>query len=215
MEKGKNLICDRLKSIYTVTKHGLFLHGVRNNFARIGVDIMPYYWFTTTLEFIKPQNIKGEELDLKLSVFEKTEINTVKNAIIGIKEKKMLVDLQNGDTCIGFKHGTEIVAYSFIRRKSFNFRNRYFHLDEKDCYFHSTYVFEKYRGKNIAPYLRYKCLSVLEKEDFRCYHSISEYFNKSAIKFQKKLNAKPAHLFLCIRLFKKVTWNFRLKSYTI
>jgi hypothetical protein len=43
MEGNKKGVISRFKLIYTLTRHGLFLHGVRNNLAKIGIDIMPYY----------------------------------------------------------------------------------------------------------------------------------------------------------------------------
>ncbi len=213
MEGDKNGVRNRLSTIYMLTKHGLFLHGVRNNLAKLGIDIMPYYWFTTTKELVQPQYIKGEKLDLKLSFFDESDINFIKSTIIGIQNKDLLNDLKNGEACIGLKYRNYIVAYSFIRRKSFYLRKRYFHLGEEDSYFHSTYVFEKYRGKNIASYLRYKRLGLLENEGVLRQHSISEYFNKSAIRFQEKSNAKKVALYLSIVLFKKWTMNYTLKNY--
>ena len=75
------------------------------------------------------------------------------------------------------------------------------------------YVYENYRGKGIAPYLRYQCYKLLEKEGVNTFYSISEYFNFSAIKYQKKFNAKPLELCLSIKLFKINIWNFTLKKY--
>ena len=48
----------------------------------------------------------------------------------------------------------DIVAYSFVKKKHFYIRKRYFNLAYKDIYAHSMYVFEKYRGKHIAPYFK-------------------------------------------------------------
>lgn len=213
MEKDKKGIINRLKWIYTLTKHGLFLHGVRNNFAKIGIDIMPYYWFTATKERSNPQHIKGESLNLKHSIFDESDINLIKSTIIGIEDKDLVSDLKNGEICLGLKHNAEIVAYSFIRRQSFYFRKRFFQLGEKDIYIHSTYVFDKFRGKNIAPYLKYQRFGRFEKEGVLNHHSITEYFNKSALRLQKKSNAKAEALYLSIILFKRWTMNFTLKKY--
>ena len=213
MEKDEKGVINRLKNIYMLTRNGLFLHGVRNNLAKIGIDIMPYYWLTTKKELLGPQYIKGDKLDLELSYFEKSDIDIIKSTIIGIQDKDLLKYLENGETCIGLKCDNEIVAYTFIRRNSFNFRKRQFNLSEKDAYLHSTYVFEKYRSKNIASYLRYNCFSILEKDDIEFYHSITEYFNKSAMKFQKKSNTKIQALYLSIVLFRRWKMNFTLKTY--
>ncbi|MGK0307810.1 MAG: hypothetical protein ACI8RP_000766 [Urechidicola sp.] len=213
MEGNKKGVISRFKLIYTLTRHGLFLHGVRNNLAKIGIDIMPYYWFKGTKELFKPQTIKGEQLDLKTSVFGELEINLIKSTIIGIEHKDLLNDLKNGEICIGLKQNNDIVAYSFVRKKPFYIRKRYFNLVDKDIYAHSTYVFEKYRGKNIASYLNYQRFELLEKEGVLYHHSISEYFNKSAIRMQKKSNSKIVALYLSVILFRKFTMNFTLKKF--
>lgn len=115
MEKDKKSIVNRLKWIYKLIKKGLFWHGVRNNVAKLGIDIMPYYWFTVTKELSEPQRIKDETLDLKVSIFGESEIKIIKSKIIGIEQKDLLDDLKNGEICIGLKDNDDIVAYSFIR----------------------------------------------------------------------------------------------------
>lgn len=213
MEGNKKGFLHRILWIVHLMKQGLFWHGVRNNLARIGLDFMPYYWFKATKEMANPYNIKGEDLDLKFSVFGASEISTIKSTIIGIEHKNLLDDLKNGELCMGLKHFDEIVAYSFIRRKSFYFRKRFFSLGENDIYIHSTYVYDKYRGKNIAPYLKHQRFDLFEEKGVIYHHSITEYFNRSAIRMQKKSNAKATALYLSIILFKIWTMNFTLKKY--
>ncbi len=82
-----------------------------------------------------------------------------------------------------------------------------------ESYLHSMYTFEAYRGKNIAPYLRYHSYKLLEEKGITTYLSVSEYFNKSTIKFKKKLKPEPVRLYLSLVLFKKWTMNFTLKRY--
>ena len=54
MEKNKIGFINRIKWIYKLTKHGLFMQGLRNNIAKIGIDIMPYYYFISTKENAVP-----------------------------------------------------------------------------------------------------------------------------------------------------------------
>ena len=213
MEIDKKGIKNRLKSISVIIRHGMFWQGVRNNFARLGLDVMPYHWCKTIIHPIEEPTHQAIDLNLKLSVFGASEINFIKNSIIGIEEKDLLDYLKGGETCIGLKHDGNIVAFLFIRRQSFTFRKRYFNLSENDSYLHSMYVFEKYRGKNIASYLRSQSFKLLEKENITTIFSISEYFNKSAIKYQRKSNSQPLKLYLSVRLFKQKTLNFTLKSF--
>ncbi len=213
MEGDKRGFSYRIKWMSNIIKHGLFLHGVRNNLAKIGLDFMPYYWVKEANSQITPPQIRGEDKDFEISTFGETELIHVKNTIIGIEQKDLLADLKNGEICIGLKNKDEIAAYMFIKCKPFTFRKRFFDLKPTESYLHSMYTFEAYRGKNIAPYLRYHSYKLLEEKGITTYLSVSEYFNKSTIKFKKKLNSEPVKLYLSLLLFKKWTMNFTLKTY--
>lgn len=213
MEGDKKGMSYRIKWMSNIIKHGLFWHGVRNNLAKLGLDFMPYYWVQEATSPINPPEIRGEDKEFELSTFGEVEIAYIKTTIIGIEQKDLLADLKNGEICIGLKNKGEIAAYMFIKIQPFTFRKRYFNLKLGESYLHSMYTFEAYRGKNIAPYLRYQSYKFLEKKGIHTYLSVSEYFNKSTIKFKKKLSSKPIKLFLSIMLFKRWSFNFTLKSY--
>jgi hypothetical protein len=213
MEGDKTGLSYRIKWLSNIIKHGLFWHGVRNNLAKIGLDLMPYYWVKEATSPITPPKLRGEDTNFEISIFGETEINYIKDTIIGIEQKDLLADLKNGEICIGLKNSGEIAAYMFIKCKPFTFRNRYFNLMDTESYLHSMYTFESYRGKNIAPYLRYQSYKYLEKENIKTYYSVSEYFNKSTIRFKEKLNSKPIKLFLSVVLFSKWSFNYTLKTF--
>ncbi|MDT0558739.1 GNAT family N-acetyltransferase [Ichthyenterobacterium sp. W332] len=213
MEKDSKGVVNRIKWIYKLIRHGLFWQGVRNNLAKIGVDIMPYYYFIAVKENAEPQAIRDKNLEVILTRFNEEDMNLIKSSIIGIEQKDFLSDLKDGDICIGLKYNEEIVGYTLIKRKPFYFRKRYFHLGKEDIYLHSLYVFDKYRGKNIAPYMKYKRFEMFEKEGVKYHHAIVESFNKSALKIQYKAAAKKAALYLSIILFKRWTFNYTLKKY--
>ena len=141
MEKIEKGVLNRIRWIYKLTKHDLFWHGVRNNLAKLGIDIMPYFYFVATKENAKPQSIKGEKLDLKFSTFDENDIKFIKSSIIGIEQKDFLADLKAGDVCIGLKNNNEIVAYTFIKSSSFYFRKRYFDMfKNQGVKYHHTIV---------------------------------------------------------------------------
>ena len=213
MEGDKGGLSYRIKWMSNIIKHGLFWHGVRNNLAKIGLDFMPYYWVKEATSPVTPPVIRGEDKNFELSIFGEEEINHIKSTIIGIEQKDLIADLKNGEICIGLKSNNQIAAYMFIKCKPFIFRNRNFNLQPTESYLHSMYTFEAYRGKNLAPYLRYHSYKYLEKENINTYFSVSEYFNKSTIKFKKKLNSKPDKLYLSLVLFKRWTMNFTLKNF--
>ena len=72
MEAGKKDIFYRIKWLSAIIKNGLFWQGIRNRFARIGLDFMPYYWEIGTVD-IEPPRIRGDESKYEVAVFGEEE----------------------------------------------------------------------------------------------------------------------------------------------
>jgi hypothetical protein len=212
MEVGKKKSFHKITWISKIIKNGLFWHGIRNTFAKIGFDFMPYFWEIGSID-IEPPRIRGDESKYQLSVFGEEEITFIKNNIIGIAHKDLMNDLKSGDTCLGIKNDGEISVYSFIKHQNFSIRGREFVIKPSEGYVHNTYTFEAFRGKNLAPYLRYQCYEYLKDKGIDKYYSMSEYFNKPTLRYKQKLNVKPQKLYLSVILFKRWEFNFTLKSY--
>ncbi len=212
MEGNKSGCSYRIHWLSNIIKHGLFWHGVRNNLAKIGLDFMPYYWETGSNN-IKPPKIRGDASGYKLSKFGEEDIKYIEKTIIGIEHKDLLSDIKNGDVCLGIKHEKAIAVYTFIKMRPFEFRGRKFDLKPNESYLHSMYTFEDFRGKNLAPFLRYQSYEYLRDMNIEKYYSISEYFNKATLRFKKKLKVEPIMLCLSVILFKKWTFNFTLKTF--
>ncbi len=212
MEKRDKGIRYKIKWFLNIIKNGLFLHGIRNTFAKIGLDFMPYYWELGSIN-IEPPQIRDDNSKYELSVFGVKEITYIKNNVIGIDHKDLMSDLNNGSTCLGIKYNGEIAIYSFIKHQTFLFRDREFIINPTESYVHNTYTFENYRGRNLAPYLRYQSYQYFKDKGITKYYSISEYFNKPTLRYKRKLNVKPLKLYLSVILFKKWSFNFTLKTY--
>ena len=212
MEIGKNNIYYKYKWLKNIYKNGLLWQGIRNRLARIGIDIMPYYWEIGSINIDQPQ-IRDDASKYKISLFGEKELIFAKNNIIGIEHKDLLLDLKDGDTCLGIKRNEEISIYTFIKHKGFEFRGRQFSIQTNEGYVHNTYTFEAYRGLNLAPYLRYQCYQYLKDKGITTYYSISEYFNKPTLRYKQKLQVKPLKLYLSVILFKRWFFNYTLKSY--
>ncbi len=202
----------RIKWFWNIISHGLFMHGLRNRFASIGIDFMPYYFVQEGVTAFNPPEIRGKSTDYQISYFGEAELKLIKKSIIGIEGKDLLKDFKNGQLCIGLKHQDEIAAYMFVKQDEFHFRGRTFTFQKNEAYLHSMYTFETYRGKNIAPYLRFKSYELIKEQGIDTIFSVSEYFNKSTIRFKSKLGSKHLKLFLSVVLFKKVQRNYTLKN---
>lgn len=214
METGKNSLSDKINWVWKIIKHGGLLLGVRNRLAGFGFDFMPYYWVKEEVAPITPPKIKDNPEDYVVSYFGYPEIDIIQQRILGIGHKNFKKNLESGQTCIGIKRHDDIVAYMFIQNKDLNFRGKSFELKPNEVYLKDMYTFESYRGKNMAPYLRYQSYCLLKEKGIDTKYSVSEYFNKPTIRFKKKLNSIHLALYLSIKLFKRYQWTIQLRNYS-
>lgn len=202
-----------LKRYWNIISNGLFLFGLRNRLAKIGIDINPYYWVQEEVTACLEPEIKGDPSEYSVRFLNIDEFKSLTQNESSSSTKEMIEGLQNGQLCIGLEHNGAIAAYTFIELHDFVYYKKTFRLKNNEAYLLNMWTFHAYRGKNLAPYLRYQSYRLLEKQGRSVKYSITQYFNKSSIKFKKKLNAKHLKLYLSIALFKKIYWNFTLKSY--
>ncbi|MFD1163421.1 hypothetical protein [Hwangdonia seohaensis] len=201
-----------LKKYYNVVKNGLFLFGLRNRLANIGIDINPYYWVEEEYKKCEVPKIKDDASQYTLKYLTHDQIKSITRHY-GTYYKDILQGLEKGQLCVGLEHHGEIACYTFIDLKDFEFKGRVFKLKPHEAYLLNMWTFNAYRGKNLAPYLRYQTYRLLEERGVTTKYSITQYFNKSSIKFKNKLNSKNHFLYLSVVLFKKFQWNFTLKTY--
>lgn len=64
----------RIKWYWNIIIHGLFMHGLRNRFASIGIDIMPYYFVQEGVASFNPPEIRGSNMGY-LHILEKMKLN--------------------------------------------------------------------------------------------------------------------------------------------
>jgi len=202
-----------LRVLWNLIKHGLFLQGIRHAFAKIGINIMPYYWVQEEISLSLKPVIKDDMQNYEFVIINQDDIKYILKKIDPINESKILKSLKDGQECVGLKHNGDIAAYMFIELNDFKVMNRLFRLQKNEAYLLNMFTFDQYRGKNLAPYLRYSCYRYLEQQNIMVKYSISNYFNKSAIRFKEKLNSKHLKLYVNIELFKILKWDFLLKSY--
>lgn len=213
MDTKKNQTVSPFKRYWDIINNGLLLFGIRNRLARIGIDIDPYYYVLEEAEPCKEPIIKGNPEEYNLRYLNIDEVKLLISDRPKVFFKEMIEGLKKGQQCIGLEHNGEIAAYMFIELNDFNFHKKTFKLKDNEAYLLNMWTFHKYRRKNLAPYLRYQSYRILEKQGRNIKYSITQYFNKSSIKFKKKLNSKHLKLYISIVLFKKYHWNFILREY--
>ncbi|GGW27871.1 hypothetical protein [Arenibacter certesii] len=204
----------RVRRFREVIKNGMLLFGVKNRLARIGITIMPYYWVQEEFETCAEPQIKGDVSEFKVRELNLDELMLVSKGIENLHLDVLEKQYNECLLCLGLEHNNQIAAYMIIGVKDLHFRGRLFPINNNEAYLSSMWTFHDFRGRNLAPYLRYKSYQVLKEQGRDIKYSISEYFNKSTLKFKNKLNSKPLQLFIYFDLFGKWKRNYLLKSYT-
>ncbi|NNJ88256.1 MAG: hypothetical protein HKP53_02550 [Eudoraea sp.] len=214
MEVTKKSKTSRVKWLWNIVRHGLILHGITNRLEKIGIDIDPYYWVQEGISGYSPPEIRGDTSEFSIKYLNLEEVTQTISRVSGFRKQEILDGFRNGQLCVGLIHQKECAAFMFIELNDFELKKRTFKLADNEAYLLNMWTFDAYRGMNIAPYLRYQCYLLLNEMGRDTTFSISDYFNKSSIKFKKKLNAKHLKLYLYVGLFKKYHWNFELKDYS-
>jgi hypothetical protein len=114
---------------------------------------------------------------------------------------------------IGVKLGHKLVAFTWYDLKEFNSKGIKCPLKNSEAYLFDAYTLLSFRGKGIAPFMRYRSYQELKKLGKHRLLSVSDYFNTPAIRFKEKLKAKPLELRLKLH-FRGIHLDLRLKNYT-
>ncbi|MBO0340552.1 MAG: GNAT family N-acetyltransferase [Allomuricauda sp.] len=212
MKIEKNKKVSGFDRYWGIVRNGLFLLGLRNRLAKLGIDVAPYYWVQEETEPCAEPIIK-DDATYTVRYLNQDELRKVCHLEPGEDYDRMMEGVEKGQLIIGLETSNKIAAYTFVELNDFDFKGRRFELGPNEAYLLNMWTFHEYRGKNLAPYLRYQAYQLLREKGIDVKYSITNYFNKSSIKFKNKLNSKHLYLYLCVVLFKRYTWNFTLRKY--
>ena len=185
--------------------------------AKIGLEISPYYLVQEGLSDESVLKLKPELDPCQPGFLEPSDMKAISSISDGpsgmIPEDKLMGRLANGCKCFGIKHNGEIAAYMWCSLRECTDKSLSFKLKNDESYLFDACTVKAYRGKNLAPYLRYQLYRYLaEIGRTRCY-SITTLFNSSSVRFKEKLKARNLRLYLYINLFDKLQWNLLLRDY--
>ena len=209
----KNMEPSLFKRIIYKFKHGLVLQSIRNLLVKIGINIAPYYWVQEGLVETDEPKINGVPSEYSVGFLEAEDLKKIGAELPGYSVDALLADLKAGHLCLGLKYKTEIASFMWINLKDCSYMPVKVILNKDEAYLTSMYTLESYRGKNLAPYLRYKSYEILKKMGRDKIYSVSEFFNSSAIRYKEKLNARNLKLVFYIKLFNRLKWSFTIKTY--
>ena len=204
----------KLKLLRSRAKNGLLLLTFQNMLMRLGIDIDPFVVTQEKIDYCKKPNLK-ENADLYS--FRTLSAKEIENhyLLIGMDPCALGALLTSNHIAFGLFYKDQLAAYMMARFQNYEFKSKGFSLEEDEVYMCGAYTYDDFRGKGLAPYLRFKCYEVLSEQGFSKFLSITQYFNRSSLKYKAKLNAKYKTIYLYLEFFHKFNWLFKLKNYTI
>lgn len=201
------------KKIMNKIRYGLTLQSLRYLLMKIGIEFTPYILFQEGADFSQTPQLKGIDENYTCELLNAEDMKAL-GAInyAGFTENKLLALLESGEKCIGIRYKGEIPAFMWINFKELKYKATVMNLKSDEAYLWFMYTMESYRGKNLAPFLRYKSYEILRDSGVDKLYSISDSFNSPAVKFKMKLNAKRLKLILFVQLFNKLRRSYILKT---
>ncbi len=131
-------------------------------------------------------------------------------------EDVMLQMLSEGCICIGIKYKDEIISWGWANLK--NAKNDLlsisFDLKENEAYILGMRTLSAFKGKGLAPYLRYHTYKYLVETGRTKYYGFIFFSNIPSIRYHRKSNIfKPFKLYMNVKILNKYNRNILLKSY--
>ncbi len=197
-----------IKRLTQKIRYNNILRILHDGLIKIGIHLSLFYWVEEGLHLQSSPFEFNEFSDYTVELLKEDELNIIAD----IPEKPYKIEfltkrIKEGSGCLLFKKKNKVVGYTWfnLSRCSTFFYDR--HLNENEAYLFDAYVLMDFRGKKIAPFVRYQCYKELHKLNKTVLYSISDFFNNQSIKFKEKLNAKFLFLMLYINLFNKFTFS--------
>lgn len=202
-------VIQKFKNLMIRLRYGTLFEAFQYRLSRLGIKISPYYFVREGIFEGNKLNFSSKFDDYSFEFLGHDEIKQiVESKAWEDSEQDIITRLKDRKKCYCAKYKGQIAAFMWINFQEFICEWFTYPLKDDEACLYAMYTMEPFRGKGLAPILRYKCYEILkEMGRDKCY-SCTDFFNKPAIKFKKKLNAKNEKVGIYIRLFNKFHWNW-------
>ncbi len=181
---------------------------------RLGFYVRPYY---LVLEGRRIQNSPPANPELESYEMRRLDSQDM-HLMAGIPdrhfdEEALIKRLKEGKRCFGIKCRGQIAAFTWVNFKECGMSASRSLLNENEAYLYDAYTLPAFRGKGLAPLVRYYTYRQLEDMGTKTLYSITDYFNVPSMRFKAKLGAKVIELRLLFLAFNKKIFDIRLKKF--
>lgn len=195
------------KYIRMKIRHNPFPRVVLDGLTKLGIKIYPYHVFLEGLFDGVQHPLKVRQDEYELGFLGPQDMKVIASIPFReISHEELLTRLRERKMCFGVKQRGRLAAFTWCDVEECNFKGLRFQLNDDEAYLFDAHTMDSFRGKGIAPYLRYQLYKKLAKLGRYKLYSISLRFNAPSLRFKEKLNAKLIGSGLFIELFHG--WHF-------
>jgi len=205
---------DLWKKIGRAIRHRLVLQKVTQRvLVKLGIRIDIHYWTQEGLADELPQGSDRGFEDYSFSAFGPEEMRIIASLAPWRPAAMTLARLDEGKRCFGIKHQGQIAGFVWCNLTECTYPWHKVPLRDNEVYLFDQFTLEAFRGMNIAPYLRYRTYGALREMGRDTFYSVTHRFNRSAVRFKRKLGARFVWLGLGINLFGKAQRHCIIRKY--
>src|SRR6266550_844762 len=172
--------------------YGVVLRILIDNVSKLGLRIEPYHLFLEGLGSPRAPIVPAAGAGYEIGFLDAGDIREIARMPgRNLSEDDLLSRFQKGMLCLGVKQSGAIVAFTWCNLDECAIeKHRLFTLRADEASLFDAYTIESFRGRELAPYMRYRCYEELAKLGrHRCY-SVTVVLNTPAVRFKRKLGAQ-------------------------
>jgi len=204
----------KISSIVEAFKHGLVMHKIVRRLNSFGIKVDPYY-LVREGDFYGKDGWDEQFTDYEVCLLGQEDMKDIVAISDWDNDAGLRNRLNKKHICLSLKLDSQIAAYTWASLEKCDHEPCQFRLKQNEAYFYDAYTLPGFRGKGLAPYMRWQCYEYLRNQNRDTFYSISDYYNDSSIRFKQKLNAKFEALYLNIVIGKSFgNWNITLRRYS-
>ena len=184
---------------------------VRRGLDTLGMSVVPYYLFLEKKSFADLSHSGKHLRGYKTGLLGPEDMALVA-AIPGrqVPEPVFQKRLQRGDICCGIKHEGVLVSFVWAAMDAAEAYFGRMPMKPTEAYLFDAFTRVDYRGRGLAPFLRWHLYGELEKRGRVDLYSYSLYSNRPAVRFKRKLNARTIAWGLHIQALNHYHFNLQM-----
>lgn len=202
MQSAFGFMKSTLVKVRDVLRHGLLGQTMLDILRRLGIEITPYYLVEESADTLPAEIPPAKLPELEMRFFTLDDAPAIAAMPDGeLSETEARARLEGGVWGFGAWSAGELVSFTWANLEELDFDPCRRPLESNEAYLYGAKTSRSCRGMNLGPAMRVELYRSLAQHGRMRLLSISYTFNRPAIRFKQKLNARFAFHYLYLNLW--------------